>query len=589
MKCIFNIIQQNFNKIYEKKKEKIDEEEINSSSFIKRIEANNELISNKLKEYEELINNFENKKNLYNYINHEIEDELKQIEIKIKDYENKAENIKKTINNEELKYADTKESTILDNSLLLSYKITDNIFSSRILFKEENLDNYQFKGLIRQNWNEIINIYDDFNIHDITFDLTAINIPEKSFYDSYQFAFNKDKKIEIIELKVEEKNENFILKDNSIKFDVYLGNKDSSKIFLKYKESLLIEKLTDGEIKERKFLRNETFGLSKKLKGQKAKLTLSFKCNFEVINFEEEFLIKTNEKEYKWGGIVPPNGKKTVVILSKLEGKFSFSLNNKIETINKEPITKIRFLFPLFFEGGNNKIIKIKYSSSQIDQIQINKEKKECEISLKNIQENYAEFKIEGELINKCKGEWNCELTDEEIEKEIPEDIKKNKEIFKQKAESIIEEYNLEHKDDLIQINDFAKIGKWIKKNIEYDEHYIGNNDITATEILEKKKGVCHHFTKLYNAFIYSLGYQCIYVSGYAIDKRDIFEKVDYHCWTLIKINGKWLPFDVTYGIFSGRLPVSHIFEAYFSKGINTKGTNKIKFVENKVYGQYLE
>ena len=132
----------------------------------------------------------------------------------------------------------------------------------------------------------------------------------------------------------------------------------------------------------------------------------------------------------------------------------------------------------------------------------------------------------------------------------------------------------------MIKISDLAKIGKWIKKNIIYDDDYIGKNNITASETLENRRGVCDHFTKLYNALIYSLGYKCIYVSGYVIDKRDIFEKDDYHCWTLAKLNDKWLPFDATWGIFSGKLPVNYIFERYFSKGINTKG-NKIKFVEN--------
>ena len=192
-------------------------------------------------------------------------------------------------------------------------------------------------------------------------------------------------------------------------------------------------------------------------------------------------------------------------------------------------------------------------------------------------------------MINRCTGEWNCDLTDEEIEKEIPHDYRKNKDIFRKKAEKIIEEYNLEHKDDIIQITDFAKIGKWIKNNIKYDEDYIGKNDITASETLYNKKGVCDHFTKLYNAFIYSLGYQCIYISGYVIDKRDIFEKEDYHCWTLIKVEGKWLPFDVTWGIFSGKLPISHIFQSYFSRSVHTSSIDNIKIMKGKTNGNFID
>ena len=579
----YNNIQKNFDEILKNDK--------NNSSFVERLETNNELINENLKEYEEIINDLENKKNLYNYIDNEIEGELKDIIIKIKEYGNKAENLKKTINNEkEIQKNDKVDETIIiEDSLLLTYKFSNDIFSSKVLFDNEDSDNKEFKGLIRKNWDEIVYIYNEYDVHDIIFDLTAVNIPPKSFYDSYNIGFNNDKYIEIIELKIEGKEANYIFKNNLIKFNINLGNNESNKILLKYKEYPIMEKLTEGEINERKFSRNDLYGLSKKLKGQKVKFTLCINSDFEVINFEEEFLIKTNDKEYSWGGIVPQEGKKTRIKLSKLEAKFSFNIYKKIETINKEPIERLKFLIPLCFEGGNNKLININYSSNQTNQIQLKKEKKECEINYINIQQNFAEFSIKGELINKCKGEWSCDLSDEEIENEIPDDFKKNKIIFKQKAEKIIEEYNIEHKDDLVKITDFAKIGKWIKKNIEYDEEYIGKNNITATDTLKNKKGVCDHFTKLYNAFIYSLGYKCIYVSGYVIDKRDIFEKEDYHCWTLIKINGKWLPFDATWGIFSGKLPVSHIFEGFFSKGINTKGTNKIKFVENKTYVKYIE
>lgn len=586
---LYNNIEKNFDEISENKNQQNILSK-NEKPYKDLLIKKNDIISNQLNDFQQILNNIENNEKLYNYINKEILTDIEQIKIKIKDYENKKNKkiiFCKTINNESKK--ETLKDIYFDNSMLLNYEIEKDKFSPEILFQQENDDNNQLTGLFRQNWNEIVYIYNDYNIHNINFDLKAINIPKKSFYNSYILNFNQDKKIEIIEFRIDEQKEKYILRNNSMKFNIHLKNMEINKIILKYKESPCFDKLTEGEIKERQFFRNEIYGLSKKLKGQKARYTLCIKCDFEIINFDDEFFIKTDEKEYTWCGVVPPEGKKTSVKLSKLEAKYSFNIYKKIETIDKESITKLKFLIPLCFEGGNNKQVKVNYTSKQTDQIYLNREKNQCEIDFINIQQNYAEFTIEGELINKCKGEWRCDFTDEEIEKEIPEDYKKNKNLFKQNAENIINQYNLVHKDDLIQINDFVKIGKWINKNIEYDENYIGRNDITATDTLENKKGVCDHFTKLYNAFLYSLGYQCIYVSGYVTDKRDFFEKSDYHCWSLVKINGKWLPLDVTWGIFSGKLPVSHIFEGYFSKGINSKGTNQIKFVENRVYGKFLE
>ena len=86
-------------------------------------------------------------------------------------------------------------------------------------------------------------------------------------------------------------------------------------------------------------------------------------------------------------------------------------------------------------------------------------------------------------------------------------------------------------------------------------------NYITATETLKLGKGVCHHITKLFNALMYSLNYQVIYILGFIIESNLTFSRQDTHAWSLIKIDGKWLPFDITNGIFSSKLPIIHIFK----------------------------
>ena len=76
----------------------------------------------------------------------------------------KLENAKKSMNTEEQKIEEvTKESTIVDNSMLLSYKISNDLFSSQILFDEEKSDNSQLKGLLRKNWNETVYIYNEYD------------------------------------------------------------------------------------------------------------------------------------------------------------------------------------------------------------------------------------------------------------------------------------------------------------------------------------------------------------------------------------------------------------------------------------------
>lgn len=275
--------------------------------------------------------------------------------------------------------------------------------------------------------------------------------------------------------------------------------------------------------------------------------------------------------------------------MSKSKAKFNFLCSEVIESRNLNNIRNTKMAVPVAFVGGNNEIIKIECKSDQTDNVELNKEERFYKIHFSNTNSKRCEFRIKGELINRCKGEWQCDLTDEQIKAQIPDDYKENKEKFKKLSTQIIEEYDKLHKNDFIKVPDVVKIGKWIKQNITYDLSYMGRNEIPATDIMINRVGVCHHFTKLYNALMYSLGYQVIYVSGYALDKKDSFGLQDAHAWSLFKIDGKWLPFDATWGIFSGKLPVCHVFKQFFPLSVKVIGTDKIQFREGNNQGQYLD
>ena len=89
-------------------------------------------------------------------------------------------------------------------------------------------------------------------------------------------------------------------------------------------------------------------------------------------------------------------------------------------------------------------------------------------------------------------------------------------------------------------------------------------NHLTAFDTLNNKRGVCDHFTKLFNSLAYSLGYPVLYALGFVMTNKNSFGIEDNHCWSLINLDKKglkWKPFDATFGIFSGKLPVTHVFK----------------------------
>ena len=229
--------------------------------------------------------------------------------------------------------------------------------------------------------------------------------------------------------------------------------------------------------------------------------------------------------------------KKTLVRLSLKEAYFNFHEKYTLKSVNNSFISNSSIKITKGYKYGNNKIIISFYRSEPKATMKLDKSKNIFEVRYINTNSPKGEFIYKGVLINRCKGEWTINLTDKEIDNLIPPEYKINKEYFKSIALYIIKNYNKEHRDDMVIVPDVVKIGKWVKKNIKYDITYAGLNNITATETLIFRKGVCHHMTKLFNALMYSLNYQVIYILGFIIDPNLSFSRKNTQAWSLIKIN----------------------------------------------------
>ena len=321
-----------------------------------------------------------------------------------------------------------------------------------------------------------------------------------------------------------------------------------------------------------------------------AKYILIIKGSYEIVNFDNYFLVKNknnkNENEYIWGGIVPEGGLYTNITFSKKESIWSFNISAKIRSEHniKDTIVTI----PVEFVGGNNEIKDIVISSPQTKKIIVDDVKKEYVIKYKNTKYKEVNINIKGELINKCKGDWVVDLNSRYIDKNIPKDVKLSKNQLYNIAKQIIEEFDKKNKNNDFQFLDYMKIGMWVNKNIKYDLTYLEKTDLTAMDIYNKRKGVCHHFTKLSNALLYSLGYQVIYVYGYICENNKEFNENSAHAWSLIKIDNKWYPFDSTWNIFSGKLPVSHIFGVFYDKVTEADGTDDVIIEDEIMVGKCL-
>ena len=569
-------------------------------------------IEDKIEDIQNVCKVFETKNILFMDINKNIEKEINKLNEtfillnkEIQDNQNNNIIIKEENNNnnneKNIIIEEDKQNIINNNDLNFSQsvliKVKDNLLKcdTRILFsnkeEEELIENLvEEPKLLRKNWHEICYVYDDYDIHDIIYEMKAVGLAKNRYFPKGSHSFYYDTIVNIQSFSINNKQSKFTQEESFIEFELNLQNLEKAQIHIIYKEYKDLKKLTKEEIEERKIYKCDYYGLSKNLAGKKAKYCLILKGSYEIVNFEDYFFVKNKknikENEYYWGGVVPPEGNETLIMLSKNKAIWSFSTSVKMKSKNN--IKKTTLCLSNQFIGGNNEIIEINSKSNQTKDITFDKEKREYIVNFNDINENEAEFIVEGKLQNTCKGDWIIDLTDKEIDEGIPKSDKLCKDKLKKIAENIIEEFDKNNKNNKFEFLDYMKIALWAKKNIKYDLKYSGRTELSAMDIYNKKVGVCHHFTTLCNALLYSLGYKVIYIGGFASKKNKEFNESSSHCWSLIKINNKWYPFDSTWVIITGKLPVGHIFCNYFTEYDNTKGLDEIESLKMISEGRYI-
>ena len=119
-------------------------------------------------------------------------------------------------------------------------------------------------------------IYDEYDLYEINYELKAVSLPDDKFFNTASFGFVLGTNIEIIEFEIDGEKTNYVCE----KYHLY-------------------EKLSKDEKDMRTIYRRKYYGISKRLVGQNAKFILINESNFEIINFTEEFFLKSGNNAYQ--------------------------------------------------------------------------------------------------------------------------------------------------------------------------------------------------------------------------------------------------------------------------------------------------
>lgn len=101
-------------------------------------------------------------------------------------------------------------------------------------------------------------------------------------------------------------------------------------------------------------------------------------------------------------------------------------------------------------------------------------------------------------------------------------------------------------------------IFRWITQNVTYDDrgYNTGNySDVSAEGVFKHRVAVCEGFSELFKAMGILAGLEIVKVSGYSkgysYDSGDRFSDTN-HAWNVIRIDGAWKLFDVTWAEGNG-------------------------------------
>ncbi len=572
------------NKANQEVKKKIENYHRKIINSIKKIEENQDSIKlieetlkeleNNLKTYEEVTNKFKQIINDIETKNNNIEKLLSKTKKNISDFlkelNQKMLEKKKTPNPDDLLSSRLiNKSRIMDirNNDYFDKRNLDNlpsIIEESVALVPENInpDSFQESQLLKADWTEIAKLTDDGGQEvDINFTLIAVGLSQNIFYSSWSYGFDLFSDITILLTEMNGKKINTNFNDHCLTFKIKLYNGNRLPIHIKYKS---IRKDIN------KYYNTNFVGLNSSMSGRHAKYTLLIPQQFVVVAFEKNIFVNRGNGKYSWTGVVPEGGLETQVKVSPKTGKWKINLFGGVKS--NQNIKKTTFYTYKGFHKGNNKVIKYEVNSpncNKIDGSIIKENGDNIEVLFENLNSNegFLEQKITFE--NRSQGSWECDK-----EPNIPEDEKKNSKILKNLAEKII-------KEDKNKIPDYVKIGQWVYKNIKYKLSYSGKK-LTAIQILECKTGVCEHYTILYNALLNSINIPAIYCGGNAVNDLKSDDDDGAHAWSLIKVNGKWYPMDATWNIFSGNIPISHLFGHFGNGGYGAVGSDSVSFLKNK-------
>ena len=362
---------------------------------------------------------------------------------------------------------------------------------------------------------------------------------DRQYYKSWTYIFDPKSRINVLEaeaLPPSKYKSTFGDNKLNIEFSKLYNNKE---VVLHFK----YQQLNDDKVK---YIKREWTHIPKFAAGANGSLTVIVMPDMDIYSTNDT-LTADYYGNYHWSGIVPKNGVAELFEMTMKEAEWLVSTTVNI-TNRTTSLNNLKITIPMDFVGGNNEILEYNVSTSQgVGDDIIEKKDDKITVNFKKYQNSTGFIKIDARIKNNYNNFYWLNNFD------INETLKINNEYIAE-YNTLINNIKQRDTSDLpIHI----KIAKWVYENIVYDESFVGKK-LTSKAILELKRGVCEHYALLYQDLLRSIGIPAKIVTGISYEAKK--NKFENHAWVMVNYNSQWIPIDPTWGIYSGKLPISHIF-----------------------------
>ena len=407
----------------------------------------------------------------------------------------------------------------------------------------------------------VINFINDERIEEYELKLTAKNLEERSFFPNYQLTkpLSDGQTLEVLSNTC-----NKISNRNSTNVDCTpsyqnKGNECSFKYEFKlYNEEYIIIKYKYKIIKsvQQILYKQEAIAISKFEHGNSCHFKYIIPNEFTSLGTKNNLLKKESNNVYSYNEC-PSEVINDVIIFTPKGSHWRASVGAYIES-ESEIQKDLTFTLPRYYRGGKNSIQNynlISTESKSLKESDYIYNETNLRVTVPGNNKAKVGLEISTDFSNILLNEFSV-YTSEEFYKIDDDSIDSQ---IKDKALEIINDPNSEYKG----FPDYYKIGKFVNSHITYDlkEH---GKDYTAGQIFNLQKGVCEHYTILYNEMLNAIGIRTLKIFGWAFQKAETSADQDTigHAWTAALIDGKWKELDATWGLFEG-IPSGHILKGF--------------------------